>query len=65
MRVILKYIEIQIENNSFTFKWDDLTHDPVEYRYSKLIFIQIDLPYNVYYCVCFCGKIIAPFHHNQ
>ena len=59
IRSILKYIEIQIENNSFIFKQNSLISVPVKCKYSKLIFIQFNLKFNVYYCVCFCGKIIA------
>ena len=53
---LLRYIEIQIESISFTFKLDNLINVPVTCKYSKLIFIQVDLTYNVYQCVCVSGK---------
>ena len=45
MRIILKGIEIQIENNTFTFKQDNLTNVPIKYKFSKPIFIQFNLTY--------------------
>ena len=56
------YRKIQIENNSFKFKRDNLINFPVKCKYSKLIFIHVNLTYNVYHCVCLCGKIIVHFN---
>ena len=58
MRIIKKYIEIQIENNSFIFKWNILIYVPLKYKYSKSICIQVNLTYNAYHCVCLYGKIM-------
>ena len=55
------YRKIQIENICFKFKRDNLINFPVKCKYSKLIFIQVNLTYNLYHCVCLCGKIIVHF----
>ena len=51
MCIILKYIDLQIENNSFILKSDNLINVPIEYKYLKLIFFPVNLRYNVYHCV--------------
>ena len=38
--IILKYIERDIENNSLTFKQDNLINVPVTWGYSKVTLIQ-------------------------
>ena len=64
MSIVQSYIEIQIENNSSTFKRDNLINVPVKCKYSKLILFKL----TSHTMSIFVSASVAknrPFHHNQ
>ena len=47
------------KNKSFIFKQNSLINVCVKCKYPKLIFIQVNLTFNAYHCVCYCDEIIV------